>query len=52
LVFVFSAITIDIASGEAIWPFDQIFYHNRRPQNNPTNSSSQLPGSLAGPPPY
>jgi hypothetical protein len=52
LVFVFSAITIGISSVEAIWPFDQMFSPQSPPQNNQTNSSSQLSGSPAGQPPY
>ena len=52
LVFVFSAITIGITSVEAIWPFHQIFSPQSPPQNNQTNSSSQLSGSPAGQPPY
>ena len=52
LVFVFSAITIGITSVEAIWPFDQIFSPQSPPQNNQTNSSSQLSGSPAGQHPY
>ena len=52
LVFVFSAITIGITSVEAIWPCDQIFSPQSPPQNNQTNSSSQLSGSPEGQHPY
>ena len=52
LVFVFSAITIGITGVEAIWPFDQMFSPQSPPQNNQTNSSSQLSASPAGQPPY
>jgi hypothetical protein len=52
LVFVFSSITIGITSVEAIWPFDQMFSPQPPPQNNQTNSSSQVSGSPASQPPY
>jgi len=52
MVFVFSAITIGITGVEATWPFDQMFSPQPSPQNNQTNSSSQLSGSPTGQPPY
>jgi hypothetical protein len=52
LVFVFSVITIGSTSVEAIWPFDQMFSPQSPPQNNQSNSSSQLSGSPTGQPPY